>query len=849
MKRLFILLLLCVAVSMTQAQKITRHYENQSLSHVLEDLNAATARHEISFVYNDLEDFTVTCNIESLSIEDALIKVVGFYPVRIVHDDKKYFVECTHKTRRHLTGTIVDENNQPVAFANIAVLNPADSTLLSGGVSNEAGQFVVPYEQQNILARITFIGYKTVYRLCTQEDLGTIQLQRDNYTIKGVVVKGAIPQYKMTNGGVDVNVAGTMLSNMGSALNVLSELPRVSVDGDKVSVFAKGKPEIYINSKKVRDINELRELKSTDIKSVEVITNPGAQYNASIRSVIRIKTTRRVNEGLSFSSTSNVSYNSEWNGYEQVRASYREKKLEVFTQLNYYNSCQKEKDDISLVITAPQEEVRSNIIAHIKGRNQMVGGKAGFNLDLDTDNSIGATYSIQKPFQSTFDWDGTEAVWINGQESGVLDKKNRTKATYKPIHNIDTYYSGKLGKLSVNIDGTIYWGNSSREDDMNETSRELDSRRVLTQSTNRNQLQAVKLVMGHPIAKGQLTFGTEASHTKIHGIYNSNYEPIPSTDNEINENHVALFADYRLPLSKQWSLRTGLRYEHASNEYLSFGKHLDDPSRVYDDLFPNLSISWQKEKWGAELAYGKTVRRPSYGSLTRHLQYDSRYMYEGGNPLLHPEFFHDISLSLIYSWFNFSAEYSYNKGCMMQLTNLYEGQAIALTKWENLDHFQMVNASLVASPKFEWYQPQFTFLYMQQLFDGKPYGIIQNLQKPRFELRLYNRFMLGKTAFISMNLRGFTNNSYTTLNNKGRFITDLKFYKGFNKNRWALNIDIYDLFYQNKESWEGYGDCAFSTKEGYDNSRRVSVTLTYNFNQKRSKYRGTGAGNDEKNRL
>jgi len=848
MKRLYILFL-CLAAISAEAQRLTHDFQNTSLSEALIWIDNAQDNYKLNFIFDELEDFTVTTQLKNVSVRDAVRQVCGFYPMHLTFDNQDIYIECMQKTKRHLKGTIIDEQGRPLAFANIAILNPADSTLLSGGVSNEAGQFVVPYEQQKILVRITFIGYKTVWRLSTQENLGTIQLQRDSYTIKGVVVKGAIPQYKMTNGGVDVNVAGTLLSNMGSALNVLSELPRVSVDGDKVSVFAKGKPEIYINSKKVRDINELRELKSTDIKSVEVITNPGAQYNASIKSVIRIKTIRRMNEGLSFSSQTNVSYNSEWNGSEQVRASYRQKKLEVFTQLNYYNSCHKEKDDITQIITAPQEEVKSNIIANIKGRYQMLGGKAGFNLNLDADNSIGATYTIQKPFQSTFDWEGTEAVWINGQEAGVLDKKDRTKDSSKPIHNIDAYYAGKLGMFSVNIDGTLYWGNSNREDDMNEISRELDSRRVLTQSTNHDQLQAVKLVMGHPIAKGQLTFGTEASHTYIHSIYLSNYEPIPSTDNEINENHVALFAEYNLPLNKQWSLRAGVRYEHASNEYLSFGERLDDRSRVYDDLFPNLSISWQKEKLGAELTYGKTVSRPSYGALTRHLQYDSRYMYEGGNPLLHPQFDHDISLNLVYSWFYFSAAYSYSKECMMQLTNLYEGQAISLTKWENLEQFQMVNASLVASPKFGWYQPQFTLLYRQQIFDGKPYGITQNLQKPRFEVRLNNRFTLSKSAFISLNLRGFTNNSNSTINNKGRFITDLKFYKGFNKNRWALNIDINDLFYQNIECWEGYGDRVFFTKEGYNNRRRVSVTLTYNFNQKRSKYKGTGAGNDEKNRL
>ena len=190
MKRLFILLLVCTAVCIVQAQKITRHYENQSLSHVLEDLNAATNRHEISFVYNDLEDFTVTCDIESLSIEDALIKVVGFYPVRIVHEGKKYFVECTHKTERHLKGRLIDEHLQPLAYANISLLSPADSSLIGGGVSNEAGDFVIPTETYRVLAKCSFIGYETIWLTCEVGDIGSIQMKPAQYTIKGVTVDG-----------------------------------------------------------------------------------------------------------------------------------------------------------------------------------------------------------------------------------------------------------------------------------------------------------------------------------------------------------------------------------------------------------------------------------------------------------------------------------------------------------------------------------------------------------------------------------------------------------------------------------------------------------------------------------
>ncbi len=270
----------------------SRQYRDQSPSHVLEDLNATTGDHQIAFVYNDLEDFTVTCSFEGYSLDEALNTVVGFYPVRIVRDGNKFFVECTYKTRRHLTGTIVDENGLPIAFANVAVLNPADSTVLSGGVSNEAGQFVVPYEQERILARISSFGYKTIYQTCTQEDMGAIVLQQENYTINGIVVKGKMAPFKMAAGGISVDVAHSLLRDVGTADDLLSMLPMLQTHDGKFTVIAKGKPEIYINNKKVRHASELKHLKSTDIKSVDIITAPGAKYNAEVNAVIRISTIR-----------------------------------------------------------------------------------------------------------------------------------------------------------------------------------------------------------------------------------------------------------------------------------------------------------------------------------------------------------------------------------------------------------------------------------------------------------------------------------------------------------------------------------------------------------------------------
>ena len=188
--RIFILLLFCLVVSICPAQRITRNYQGLSLSQVLLDLNDATTRYEISFVYNDLEDFTVTCRLDNLSLEDALMKVIGFYPIRIVRDGERFFVECTHKTERYLKGRLIDNQNHPVVYANISLLNPSDSTIIGGGVSNEAGDFVIPTDAYRVIVKCSYVGYKTFSHIYEVGDIGAIQMQETQYTIKGVIVDG-----------------------------------------------------------------------------------------------------------------------------------------------------------------------------------------------------------------------------------------------------------------------------------------------------------------------------------------------------------------------------------------------------------------------------------------------------------------------------------------------------------------------------------------------------------------------------------------------------------------------------------------------------------------------------------
>ena len=197
------MLICCLVFAGVQAQKITRDYNNVSLSEALRQLNEETEEYTISFLYNELEDFRITTSVHHKTIPEAIRQMIGFYPIRMTIEpgianpsQQEIIVECPQKSAPRYKGTIIDEQGQPVAYANIALLSPQDSTLITGGVSNESGFFVIPCEQKPVLARISYVGYKTIYKQCNNTELGTIRMQPETQTLKGVTVKGERPMYQ-----------------------------------------------------------------------------------------------------------------------------------------------------------------------------------------------------------------------------------------------------------------------------------------------------------------------------------------------------------------------------------------------------------------------------------------------------------------------------------------------------------------------------------------------------------------------------------------------------------------------------------------------------------------------------
>ena len=156
---LILLLALCLTAMTAGAQRVTHRFDNVSMSDALRFLQNQTDDYHIVFIFNELEDFNVTANVKNQTIPEAIRQLIGFYPIAMTtkQGGREIYVECTHKTEYRLKGRLINENAQPLQYANVALLNPADSSFITSGVSNASGIFVIPVEVPSVIARISVL--------------------------------------------------------------------------------------------------------------------------------------------------------------------------------------------------------------------------------------------------------------------------------------------------------------------------------------------------------------------------------------------------------------------------------------------------------------------------------------------------------------------------------------------------------------------------------------------------------------------------------------------------------------------------------------------------------------------
>ena len=855
MKHLMMTLIALFCFINVQAQKITRSYDNVSMSEALRDLNEQSRDYYISFLYNDLEDFRVTTSIKHKTVTEAIMQIIGFYPVRVVkRGENEIFVECTHKTERHLTGTIIDENRQPVPYANVYLLHPSDSTVIGGGVSNEAGVFVIPYEQPTVLVRISYVGYKTVYRLCNNEQVGTIQMKPETMTIKGVVVTGERPKVQLQGNSLIMNVEGTVMERIGTAEDVLSRVPTISKKGDVFEILGKGVPLIYLNNRKLTELQELKNIQSDNIKNIEVIQNPGARYDATVNAVIIIHTKRTAGEGLGVELTSWSRKGHGFANNERINLTYRTGKLELFANLFGAYNKRWEKGEFEQTVFADTLWVITNKQKD-KVYNPFLEGRFGFNYQLNDNNSFGGFYQNTYDYVKTWS-DYDDDLQANGSMYDHLQNSSISRAEGAPKHQANLYYTGKIGQLSIDFNADYTYRNQRNRNQQQELSDEYDDRDVNTYALTRSRLMAEKLFVTHPIGKGQIEMGEEYTNTRWNSSFENVEGYIANSNNEQHEQAIAPFIELRQQVGRL-SLSAGLRYEHVESEYFVGSIRRDDQSRTYDDFFPSISLSTSVKKVQLSFSYAKRTTRPSYWQLSSDVVYENRLNLQTGNPYLKPVKYHNINTMAMWKWLYLNVNFSHCVDPILYTAGSLENDSkVNLITHKNYDHADWLIVTLGAQKNIKLahevtWTPQYNISLMKPWLKTTFLGRQKSFNQPMMTLQLGNILALPHDWLLqgdfNMHTHGCTGaNAISECTNP---IFTLSVSKDFCKRRLNIKLSGNDIFNGGINHVMLYSNRMMFRKMEDNDSRCIQLSLRYRFNVTPSKYKGTGAGNAEKNRL
>ena len=148
-------------------------------------------------------------------------------------------------------GRVIDQNGEPLPFVSVALLT-ADSTYIQGATSDENGFFQVQTTDACCILRLSYIGYRTQYVDVTGTNVGTIQMEEDQLILSEIIVKGQMPKTKLTGNSMVTTIQGTILSQSGTAKEMLAKVPGMTAKGDELEVLGKGTPIFYINGRKMQ---------------------------------------------------------------------------------------------------------------------------------------------------------------------------------------------------------------------------------------------------------------------------------------------------------------------------------------------------------------------------------------------------------------------------------------------------------------------------------------------------------------------------------------------------------------------------------------------------------------------
>jgi outer membrane receptor protein involved in Fe transport len=580
---------------------------------------------------------------------------------------------------KKLTGRSTGTLDTPIEYAEVNLLSK-DSTILKTDFTNRGGEFRIEAEAGIYILVIKFMGYKNLYKdidLLNDLDLGTLSLALNPKLLKDVTVQGNKKLVERRADRVVFNIGNSMLTSGSDALGVLKTIPGLRFKNEQLSIVGKSSVAVMINDRIVQMsgaelISFLNSIKSDDIKSIEVITNPPAKYDAEGNSgLININLKKPLNDSWNASLSSSWSQASYPSGAAGASFAYRKRKLSFTTGIDYRKGSRKRIETDELFYS---DQIWNAGFKKILKSN-IWGTRTGLDYEITSKWLVGAQYlgSFSTPKVEERD------ITIISNPGKLVDSfivtdapsKRKINANSFNIHSDITVSSGT--KLFLNADYFRFISQINRDFNTHILSADeqpLPGRYKANKNLGNQAVSnyALKADFETRLKGIKLSYGTKFSFTQTDNdlqyfdISTNVPMMIDSQSNtfKYTERTQAFYVSTQKKLGKIWEISGGLRLENTQTKGNSV-TYSQVNKNAYVQLFPTAYVVYNlNDNNSFRLNYGRRIRRPGYSNLNPFRFYSSPFNYTEGNPFLKPQYTHNIEFSYSYKE-NLNSKFYFSK--------------------------------------------------------------------------------------------------------------------------------------------------------------------------------------------
>ncbi|MBD0256815.1 MAG: TonB-dependent receptor [Cytophagales bacterium] len=773
-----------------------------------------------------------------------------------------------------IRGTVVDAGQQPIPFVTVALYRTADSALVTGAVSDNAGKFELSSKPGQYHLKLSMLSFRertlpNVRVVNGDVQVGVLRMEASTAVLDEVVVQGQRSSMELSLDKKVFNVGQDLANRGGTAVDILSNVPAVSVDVEgNVSLRGSGNVRILIDGKPsglvgIRGGGGLQQLQGSAIERIEVITNPSARYEAEgMAGIINIVLKKERKEGFNGSFDLIAGHPDNFGAAANVN--YRRKNLNFF--VNYTASYRNTPGRSSLY----QESYRNDttFIYDQHWTNQLRGmnnnARAGIDYFFNDKNVLTGAYTWRVSKGKRFSDIRYRDYLFNTDNALRLVNRTQDETETEPNSEYALTYKRSFTRKGHELTADLRFIDNWEQSDQYFTEKAFGPdggpagipdllQRSLNDETEKQLLGQIDYV--HPFGKeGKLEAGLRSSSRDMTNNYSvtenteaETWEPIDSlTNNFLYEENI--HAAYGILGNKvrKISYQVGLRAEWT--DVTTTLRQTDEVNpRQYANLFPSVHLTYALPRRHAlQVSYTRRVRRPQYNDLSPFMTFSDRRNFFSGNPDLNPEFSDAYEAGHVKefdaSTFTSSLYYRHTTGKIIRIRRV-DDRGFSNTRPENLAVEDAFGAEFTGSYQpYPWWKLDGSFNFFRAITNGG--NLDDTFQSDTYSwfTRLVSRFSFWRGS--DFQLRGNYEAPQQTPQGRRLAIAtlDAAFSKDFLKNNATLTLNVLDVFNSRRFRSITEGPNFYTTSNSQGRLRQINLTLNYRLRQAKKKDKPAGEG-------